>query len=240
MLNFRPDTAPPLRRFAVVTLSLGCLCRANAAPEPSTAPAPVEIRSQPLAPPALASVDPVVRLLAEKGLVAESTAREAGAPEAARPQPGESRFVDRFRDSASEMVLAAMNFLGAPYQRGGNDAGHGFDCSGFTRHVFALSLGLVLPRRADEQATSAGLLAIDRAQLRPGDLVFFNTMRRTFSHVGIYVGLGRFIHSPKPGGAVRVDDLQATYWDRRFTGGRRAGQFVPVGHTETTTAPTAN
>ena len=160
-------------------------------------------------------------------------------------QQAETRFVDRFRDTASDRVLTAMNFLGVPYRRGGADADHGFDCSGFTRHVFAMSLGLVLPRRADEQATSAGLLPIERTQLKPGDLVFFNTMRRTFSHVGIYVGFGKFIHSPKPGGEVRVDDLQATYWDKRYTGGRRAGQLAPVGPFEPigqseATLPTAN
>lgn len=164
-----------------------------------------------------------MRLLLDKGsLVEPKTAERGTQPEATPPLPADSRLVDRFRDKASDMVLTAMNFLGVPYQRGGNNADHGFDCSGFTRHIFEMSLGLVLPRRADQQATTAGLLHIDREQLRPGDLVFFNTMRRTFSHVGIYVGAGKFIHSPKPGGEVRVDDLHATYWDTRFTGGRRA------------------
>jgi cell wall-associated NlpC family hydrolase len=119
------------------------------------------------------------------------------------------------------MVMTAMNFLGVPYRRGGNSADKGFDCSGFTRHIFEASLGLVLPRRADEQARAQGMVAIKRGDLRPGDLVFFNTMRRTFSHVGIYIGDGKFIHSPKPGGEVRVDDLSFAYWSKRFTGARR-------------------
>jgi cell wall-associated NlpC family hydrolase len=81
---------------------------------------------------------------------------------------------------------------------------------------------LVLPHRADEQATSAGLLDIKRQELKPGDLVFFNTMKRTFSHVGIYVGDDKFIHSPRAGGEVRIEDMRESYWARRYTGARRA------------------
>jgi cell wall-associated NlpC family hydrolase len=77
----------------------------------------------------------------------------------------------------------------------------------------------VLPRRADEQAKATQ--SIDRNELKPGDLVFFNTMRRTFSHVGIYLGDGKFIHSPHSGSSVRVDDMREAYWNKRFTGARR-------------------
>jgi cell wall-associated NlpC family hydrolase len=126
------------------------------------------------------------------------------------------------RDRAAEMVLAAMNFLDMPYKRGGNGGDEGFDCSGFTRHVFNLSLGLVLPRRVDEQASAAGLVKVKREELQPGDLVFFNTLKRTFSHVGIYIGEGRFIHSPRTGAQVRVEDMRFSYWTRRYTGARRA------------------
>ena len=144
----------------------------------------------------------------------------AAAPAATAPTgPG---FVAQVRDQASDMVLTAMNFLGVRYQRGGNTPGSGFDCSGFTRQVFETSLGLVLPRRADEQAKAAGLVAVKKDELQPGDLVFFNTLRRTFSHVGIYLGDGRFIHAPRPGGEVRVDDMRFVYWAKRFTGARRA------------------
>ncbi len=130
-------------------------------------------------------------------------------------------IVQSVRDSASDLVMAAMNFLGVPYRRGGSSAESGFDCSGFTRYVFEHSVGLVLPRRADEQARWAGLFKIDREELKPGDLVFFRTMRRTFSHVGIYIGDDKFVHAPRPGGDVRVDDLRKSYWARRFTGARR-------------------
>lgn len=120
------------------------------------------------------------------------------------------------------MVRKAMGFLGVPYVRGGTNSDEGFDCSGFTRYVFEHSVGLVLPRRADEQARSSSLLKIERAELKPGDLVFFNTMRRTFSHVGIYLGDGKFIHAPRAGAVVRVEDMRDAYWSRRFTGARRA------------------
>jgi len=157
--------------------------------------------------------DVVGRFIAERGLVDPRT------PGAA---PAESRFVRQVRDTASDMVLTAMNFLGVPYRRGGTSAESGFDCSGFTRHVFEMSLGLVLPRRADEQARAPGLFSIRKEDLKPGDLVFFNTLKRTFSHVGIYVGEGKFIHSPRTGAEVRVEDMRVAYWAKRYNGARRA------------------
>jgi cell wall-associated NlpC family hydrolase len=122
-------------------------------------------------------------------------------------------------DTASNLVFDAMGFLGVPYRRGGTSASTGFDCSGFVRSMFEQSVGKVLPRRASDQA--AVTEKIDKQDLKPGDLVFFNTMRQTFSHVGIYVGDNKFIHSPKPGQQVRVDDMRQAYWERRFTGARR-------------------
>jgi cell wall-associated NlpC family hydrolase len=122
-------------------------------------------------------------------------------------------------DTASNLVFDAMGFLGVPYRRGGTNANTGFDCSGFVRSMFEQSVGKVLPRRASEQA--AATEKIDKQDLKPGDLVFFNTMRQTFSHVGIYVGDNKFVHSPKPGQQVRVDDMRQAYWERRFTGARR-------------------
>lgn len=176
--------------------------------------------------------DPVNRFLADHGLIDAAKAATANS-ESAAPEE-ESTFVRRLRDGASDMVLTAMNFLGVPYRRGG-DSDHGFDCSGFTRHIFELSLGLVLPRRADEQASASGLIKVRRDELRPGDLVFFNTLRRTFSHVGIYVGEGKFIHSPRAGGEVRVEDMRMAYWMKRFTGARRADTSAA---TSTAAAPT--
>lgn len=127
-------------------------------------------------------------------------------------------------DRTSNLVVTAIGFLGVPYRRGGNTVETGFDCSGFVRAMYNQTVGHLLPRRAEEQA--AATQKIDRTDLKPGDLVFFNTMRRAFSHVGIYVGEGKFIHSPKPGAEVRVEDMSNSYWQRRFTGARRviAGQ----------------
>jgi cell wall-associated NlpC family hydrolase len=155
--------------------------------------------------------DPVTRLLMERGLI--------DAP--AQTPPADTGLRAQVREAASDMVLTAMNFLGVPYKRGGTTAETGFDCSGFTRHIFENSLGLVLPRRADEQAHAPGFLEVKRDELKPGDLVFFNTLRRTFSHVGIYVGEGKFIHSPRAGGKVRIEDMRFAYWASRFTGARR-------------------
>jgi cell wall-associated NlpC family hydrolase len=131
--------------------------------------------------------------------------------------------IDRVRQSvthsASELVVNAMGFLGVPYKRGGNSAETGFDCSGFVKAMYAQTVGLILPRQAEQQA--AATQRIDQADLKPGDLVFFNTMRRAFSHVGIYIGEGKFIHSPKPGSEVRVENMGMSYWSRRFDGARR-------------------
>jgi len=129
----------------------------------------------------------------------------------------------------NHMLEKAMGFLGVPYKRGGTSVESGFDCSGFVRHMYETSVGRLLPRRAEEQAKATE--KIDRNDLNPGDLVFFNTMRRTFSHVGIYIGDGKFIHSPSAGKAVRVDDLRAAYWTTRFTGARRVQESTAVDNT---------
>lgn len=127
---------------------------------------------------------------------------------------------DGVGEKASQLVANAMGFLGVPYKYGGNsiEAG-GFDCSGLVRAVYEQSVGKVLPRRASDQA--AATQTIDRQELKPGDLVFFNTMKRAFSHVGIYVGDGKFIHAPRAGTTVRVEDMRQAYWQKRFNGARR-------------------
>jgi hypothetical protein len=161
------------------------------------------------------SGDPVLHLLESRGLLPTVS----NSP---------SELLSHVRDTASDLVVSAMNFIGVRYRRGGSSADNGFDCSGFTRYVFENSVGLILPRRADEQARSPGLLSINEADLRPGDLVFFNTLRKAFSHVGIYVGDGKFIHSPRVGGEVRVEDLRSAYWAKRFDGARRAPQVSTI------------
>jgi len=146
--------------------------------------------------------DEMGKFLAEKGLL--NRISDAG---------------NQVQNQASDLVVGAMGFLGVPYRRGGNSAESGFDCSGFVKAMYEQTIGLVLPRSAAQQA--AATQTIDKSELRPGDLVFFNTMRRAFSHVGIYVGNGKFIHSPKPGAEVRVEDMGLSYWARRYNGARR-------------------
>lgn len=126
---------------------------------------------------------------------------------------------DKASDQATHLVEQAMGLLGVPYRRGGNTEATGFDCSGFVRHLFEQSLGQVLPRRAVDQARATEV--ISHEELQPGDLVFFNTMRRAFSHVGIYVGDGQFIHSPRAGKSVNMADMRSAYWQKRFNGARR-------------------
>jgi cell wall-associated NlpC family hydrolase len=173
---------------------------ANSTPPPAAPTAPDE------------QTDPVSRFLADKGLLPSTK------PVVELAQ----QMRDKATDMASDLVLSAMNFLGVPYRRGGSSQESGFDCSGFTRHVFENSVGLILPRRASEQANSPDLVPVQKSELKPGDLVFFNTLRHTFSHVGIYIGDDKFIHSPRAGGQVRVEDMRQAYWQQRFDGARRA------------------
>jgi cell wall-associated NlpC family hydrolase len=158
------------------------------------------------APAAESESDDMVRLLNDRGLLVQLG-----------DQLGQARHT--MGEKASELVMNAMGFLGVPYRRGGSSAETGFDCSGFVRAMYHQTVGLILPRRADQQA--AVTTTIDKSELRPGDLVFFNTMRRTFSHVGIYIGDNKFIHSPRSGSEVRVEDMRLGYWQTRFNGARR-------------------
>ncbi len=120
---------------------------------------------------------------------------------------------------ASDLITNAMQLLGVRYHRGGTNEASGFDCSGFVRAMYEKTVGLVLPHNAREQA--AVTEKVDPNELQPGDLVFFNTMKHAFSHVGIYLGDGKFIHSPRTGSAVRIEDMREAYWVRRFNGARR-------------------
>lgn len=126
---------------------------------------------------------------------------------------------DSVANNSSSLINQAMGMIGIPYRRGGTSADTGFDCSGFVRAMYSDALGHLLPRVAHEQAKATQ--KIEKRELAPGDLVFFNTMRRAFSHVGIYVGDGKFIHSPSRGKSVRVESMQSSYWAKRFNGARR-------------------
>lgn len=133
---------------------------------------------------------------------------------------------DNWSDRAREVLINALSLTGIKYARGGNTPETGFDCSGFVRYVFKQAASLTLPHSA--LAISQLGKTVPKTDLQPGDLVFFNTLRNTFSHVGIYLGNNRFIHSPSAGGKVRVDNMQEGYWSTRFSGAQRidAGKNV--------------
>lgn len=162
--------------------------------------------------------DDLDRMIKERGLVTQMTGQLSQQISNQLGGPLQSAR-NAFGGKASELVMQAMGLLGVPYRSGGTSEEKGFDCSGFVRYMYEKSVGLVLPRRAEEQAKVTE--EISRSELKPGDLVFFNTLKRTFSHVGIYVGDGKFIHAPRPGKAVRVDDMREAYWQQRFNGARR-------------------
>ncbi len=162
-------------------------------------------------------VDDMQALLASKGLLKQIGGQivQTGGQ---LVQVGQS-VTQSVGERTSNLVSTAIGFLGIPYRRGGNTAESGFDCSGFVRAIYKETIGLVLPRSADQQANATQ--KIDKNDLKPGDLVFFNTMKRTFSHVGIYLGEGKFIHSPRTGAHVRIEDMRIPYWNVRFDGARR-------------------
>ena len=122
-------------------------------------------------------------------------------------------------DYRTEAALQALFAVGARYHYGGKSPDTGFDCSGLVSHVYQRAWGIVLPRSTEEQHRVGH--AVRRADLQPGDLVFYNTRNRPFSHVGIYLGEGNFVHAPRPGQRVRVESIDNPYWRARFNGARR-------------------
>ena len=145
-------------------------------------------------------------------------ATAVGAAEPAR-KAEEPSFLERYTNVAQDVILQGLKLVGVRYRLGGNDEDSGLDCSGFVRLVFKDSIGASLPRTAREMSEVGQ--TIDTSQLKPGDLVFFNTMRRTFSHVGIYLGDNHFLHAPRTGAEVRVESMESSYWVQRYNGARR-------------------
>jgi cell wall-associated NlpC family hydrolase len=126
---------------------------------------------------------------------------------------------ERYTSSAQDLVLKGLELVGINYRRGGTDPDSGLDCSGFVQLVYKESIGKLLPRTAHEQSQVGDV--VDKKELKAGDLVFFNTMRRAFSHVGIYLGNNQFLHAPRTGAEVRVEDMNQSYWTKRYNGARR-------------------
>ena len=142
------------------------------------------------------------------------------APPAVTAPPASSRNPFwNWTAASADFALQALSHLGVPYRFGGNDPKAGFDCSGLVKFVARSVLGIDLPRTSDAMARVGS--AVARDALEVGDLVFFNTRGSVNSHVGIYVGDGRFVHAPSRRGQVRVEEVDSAYWRARFNGARR-------------------
>lgn len=124
---------------------------------------------------------------------------------------------------AQELLLSAMSLIGVKYKWGGNTPESGLDCSGFIKYVFQNTLNIALPRTALGMSRVGN--TIDKDELKPGDLVFFNTLKRRFSHVGIYLGDNRFIHAPRSGRNIEITNMDTKYWTSRFNGARRMSEL---------------
>ena len=129
-----------------------------------------------------------------------------------------------WQDKAQEVLINALSLTGIQYKYGGNSPATGFDCSGFVRYVFRNAANLSLPPTA--RAIAQIGKSIKKDELQPGDLVFFNTLKSAFSHVGIYLGDNKFIHAPSTGKTVQVDSMQNSYWASRFEGAQRLDEVV--------------
>src|SRR5450830_1449371 len=125
----------------------------------------------------------------------------------------------RWSDTVQEVMMNALSLTGIRYTYGGKNPDTGFDCSGIVRYVFQQAASLTLPHSARAISQLGQSVSID--ELQPGDLVFFNTLKTAFSHVGIYIGGHRFIHAPSTGGGISVVDMDDSYWVKRFNGAKR-------------------
>ena len=119
----------------------------------------------------------------------------------------------------SEALLQALLALGLDYRYGGNSPVTGFDCSGLVAHVYLEAWNIRLPRNTSAQSKAGTPVSL--AELQAGDLVFYDTLKRPYSHVGIYLGDGKFVHAPKTGAQVRVESIKSSYWAQRYNGARR-------------------
>jgi cell wall-associated NlpC family hydrolase len=181
---------------------------------------------------------PLRRLAA---VVAIATSAACALPASAEPvAPAGERHasvIDRVWHGAQDLVFYALGMVGIEYRYGGEDPASGLDCSGLVRHVFQQVAGVTLPRTALEMSRVGD--RVGKGELRPGDLVFFNTRRFAFSHVGIYLGDGRFVHAPRTGRDVEVAQFDNRYWQKRFDGARRLAGVLPALVSSAEAAPLA-
>jgi len=123
------------------------------------------------------------------------------------------------RAERSEALLQALLHLGVDYQYGGKSPASGFDCSGLVAHIYKEAWGIRLPLHTKGQSQAG--VPVSLMELQAGDLVFYDTLKRPYSHVGIYLGDGKFVHAPKTGAQVRIESIKSSYWAERFNGARR-------------------
>ncbi len=146
-----------------------------------------------------------------------------------------ARFSSPGEEAAGDLLLQAMSLLGVAYRFGGSNPETGLDCSGFIQYVFKKSLHVNLPR------TAAGMAQVGREvsqdELKPGDLVFFNTRGFRYSHVGIFLGNNKFIHSPRTGKSIEVANMSQSYWVSRYNGARRVARGAQLAAGDSAEAP---
>jgi cell wall-associated NlpC family hydrolase len=122
--------------------------------------------------------------------------------------------------TANDILFRAIALVGTPYHWGGNTPESGFDCSGLVDYIYRNAANILLPHSSSAMAGMDGSKVKQMDELASGDLVFFGSGRR-ISHVGVYVGKGRFVHAPNSGGTVRLDDIDGPYWRQHFAYGKR-------------------
>jgi hypothetical protein len=148
----------------------------------------------------------------------------AGAFGTAHASPA-SEAASKVWSGAQDVAMYALGLIGVNYRFGGDSPDTGLDCSGLVRHVFQQVTGVALPRTAKEMSVLG--TKVSAGDLKPGDLVFFNTRRFAFSHVGIYLGDNRFVHAPSRGSEVRIASIDQSYWQKHFNGARRVIGVLP-------------
>jgi cell wall-associated NlpC family hydrolase len=164
--------------------------------------------------------------LAEPGNPSAAAGMDTRAePVAGVADAGTTDFATETLRVAQQVSAYALQMVGTVYRFGGTEPATGFDCSGLVQYVYRQVSGVTLPRTA--RSLSDVGLQVPVVNLLPGDLVFFNTRRYAFSHVGIYIGHNQFIHAPRSGERVEVSTIDSRYWQRRFNGARRLVGSVP-------------
>ncbi|MDB5825451.1 MAG: NlpC/P60 family protein [Herminiimonas sp.] len=158
------------------------------------------------------------------GVAASGWSAELDSPFAVLDTPTSTAVsaLQGLRERAADLAMRAMGLVGIQYKYGGNSPENGLDCSGLVRYVFKESRGANLPRTSEEISRVGQ--NVESHDLQPGDLVFYQTLRHAFSHVGIYLGDNKFIHSPASGGAIRIESMDLAYWKKRFNGARRINE----------------